>query len=107
MNMLLRSLVISISIVIVCSSYAFANPAAGPTGVAAVPRYATPPSILVRWNDVPDETGYEVWRSVDGWAMTNVATVGQNVTSWRDTGVNNISQYQINGVKSIFDFFLP
>jgi hypothetical protein len=73
---------------------AWAAPVAGPTGVAAISQYSTPPAILVRWNDVPDETAYEVWRSVDGAPITLLVSVGANVVQVPDNTVNNSSVYR-------------
>lgn len=94
MTLFVRSVMTFLVLMFVGLQGALANPAAGPSNVRAVPRYSTPPSILVTWQDVPDETGYEVWRSVDGGPLIQVATLAQNVTSWRDNAINNVSQYR-------------
>ena len=73
---------------------AWANPAAGPTGVRAISQYSTPPAILVRWTDVPDETKYEIWRSVDGGTVSKLTDVGVNAVQHLDHTVNNASEYR-------------
>ena len=84
----------SAALCVIAGRPAWGNPAAGPTGVGAIPRYATPPSILVRWQDVPDETRYEVWREVDGGGIAKLADVAANVTQLRDNAVNTASTYR-------------
>jgi hypothetical protein len=89
-----------LTFVVACATFAafhrpaWGIPAAGPTGVKATPTYSSPPSILVRWNDVPDETRYEIWRAVDGGGITKLTDVGANVVRFRDNAVNNASTYR-------------
>ncbi|MCK6556339.1 hypothetical protein L6Q96_17425 [Candidatus Binatia bacterium] len=87
-------LVVGAAITVALPRPAPADPVNGPTGVGAVAIYSTPPAIRVRWNDVPDETRYEVWRAVDGAPIAKVGDPGQNVTTFVDSGVNNASAYR-------------
>ncbi|MCB1919061.1 MAG: fibronectin type III domain-containing protein [Candidatus Competibacteraceae bacterium] len=49
----------------------------------------TTDSIKVTWNDAAtDETGYKLQRSTNGDAWTEIAALGQNVTSFINTGLN-------------------
>src|SRR5207244_4335298 len=58
-------------------------------GAAVVTATAAPPlEIDVTWSDVDSETGYRVERSTDGSSdWTTVATTGQDVTMYSDTGL--------------------
>ena len=62
------------------SNVACAIPAQA-TGAKAVP--ASPTSVTVSWTDAsPNESGFRVYRSVDGTTWALAATVAANVTSW-------------------------
>lgn len=69
-------------------------PPATPTGfrVSAV----TPNSITLQWNNVADETGYKIYRwGYDGsqWRFIYHASVGANITTFTDRGLNSASDY--------------
>ncbi|HRX70721.1 MAG: fibronectin type III domain-containing protein [Candidatus Competibacteraceae bacterium] len=71
----------------------FRTPANMPT-VPATPSNlaastATADSIQVTWNDAAtDETGYKLQRSMNGGTWTEIAALGQNVTSFTNTGLS-------------------
>ena len=63
-----------------------------PTTVTATA--ASSSEIDVTWSDVDTETGYRVERSTDGSSgWTTVATTGQDVTAYSDTGLAAGSTY--------------
>jgi murein DD-endopeptidase MepM/ murein hydrolase activator NlpD len=80
------------------ASVAAAAPAAPPRA-NVVPRYGSPPSIMVRWLDLPDEDYYEVWRGVYGGGLTVLATVAAKsatgeVVEYQDTTIDPETRYQ-------------
>lgn len=63
-----------------------------PTNVAAVPTDAQ--SVVVSWADNSKvESEYEVQRSLDGYSVQATATVGANVTTYRDAGLPSNTRY--------------
>jgi hypothetical protein len=49
-------------------------------------------SIALTWQNVPRETGFQVYRSVSG-TWTEVGTVGAGVTTYTDTGLHEATSY--------------
>jgi hypothetical protein len=68
---------------------------AAPGNVAAGQDTTNPTSqIDVYWQDNSNnETGFEIFRSVNNVTFTQVATVGANVTEYSDTGLASSTQY--------------
>ncbi|MFA5794029.1 MAG: DUF2341 domain-containing protein [Candidatus Brocadiia bacterium] len=50
-------------------------------------------SIALQWNDDDNETGFEVWRSMDGVTYTLLATLGRNVITYTDSAVLMATAY--------------
>ena len=65
---------------------------AAPTGLTATA--VSGEEIDLSWADTSNETGYKIERSPDGSTnWTQIATVGQNVTSYQDTGRSELTSY--------------
>ncbi|MBN1670100.1 MAG: fibronectin type III domain-containing protein, partial [Kiritimatiellae bacterium] len=65
---------------------------AAPSGLSATAQSSI--SIRLTWTDNSgDESGFKIERSLDGSAWTQVATVGANVTSYANSGLNQGTRY--------------
>jgi fibronectin type 3 domain-containing protein len=62
-----------------------------PTALIAVA--ASSSEIDLTWTDVSSETGYRVERSTDGMSWNAVATTGQDITAYSDTGLSATTTY--------------
>jgi titin len=58
---------------------------ADPTVVTATVVSST--EVDLNWTDVSTESGYRIERSLDGVTWSGIDTVGQDVTTYKDTGV--------------------
>jgi hypothetical protein len=75
----------------VASATTVVDPASPPTVTATA---LSPSSIELDWSDVDAETGFRVERSTDGGVTwTAIATTGQDVTSYTDSGLTAGSTY--------------
>jgi hypothetical protein len=75
---------------------------AQPTNLTAVSASTT--QINLSWDDnATDETGYEVWRSLDQISWTLVTTTAAEATSYNNTGLtaNTVYYYRIRPVNAI------
>jgi subtilisin family serine protease len=78
-----------------CGSPTPTAPPVTPTGLTASPTTGSFTQIDLHWNDVATETGYKIQRSPDGSATTwtQIGTTGQNVITYRDTGLAPSTTY--------------
>ncbi|RNI31436.1 T9SS type B sorting domain-containing protein [Rufibacter latericius] len=53
----------------------------------------TESAITINWNDVANETGYEVWRSTDGATFTMLQAVDAGATSFTDPNLGVLATY--------------
>ena len=80
----------------VCNIYSFAfsdsTPGAAPTNASAAP--APGMAMNITWTDnSSNEAGYKIERSTDDETFVQVGQVGDNVTSFQDTGVSPATTY--------------
>ena len=64
---------------------------ATPTGLAA--SNITTSQITVTWSNVGGETAFKVYRSTDGTTFSVIATLGSNVLTYTNTGLNASTKY--------------
>jgi len=64
---------------------------ATPTGLAA--SNITTSQITVTWSNVGGETAFKVYRSTDGTTFSVIATLGTNVLTYTNTGLNASTKY--------------
>ncbi|WP_238388806.1 fibronectin type III domain-containing protein [Roseimaritima ulvae] len=50
-------------------------------------------SVALQWGDSDDETGYEVYRSLDSLNWTSVGTLPVDVVNFTDTGLQEVTRY--------------
>ena len=64
-------------------------------------------SATLSWNDVTDETSYEVYRETwhtkrNRWrSNTLIATLGENTISYTNSGVSGLVRYLVRSVNSV------
>lgn len=69
-------------------------PPAAPSGLTAVPNADQPDGkVDLQWVDAPDESTFQIERSVDGQTFQFVGQTGQNDTTYTDAAVSSDSPY--------------
>jgi PKD repeat protein len=59
------------------------------------------PKVTLQWTDnASNESGFKLERSGDGRTFTQIATLGPNVTTYTDSGVNRTTYYRVRAYNS-------
>jgi hypothetical protein len=75
------------------------TPPAAPSGLSATVQ--TGPSVRLSWTDnANNETGFQIFRAINGGAFSLLTTVGANTVTYTDTGVStgNSYSYQVQSI---------
>jgi hypothetical protein len=91
-----RSMDLTASTIAALRASVSTTPPAAPSALGASP--ASHERIDLSWTDnASDETGFRLDRSPDGTSWTEIATLGQNVITWADTGLaaNTAYSYRV------------
>jgi hypothetical protein len=75
------------------------QPPSAPTALV-VQRNSKTKATLTWTDNSGNETGFQIERSADGTTFTQIATVGANVTTYQDSGVNKAYYYRVRAFNS-------